>query len=153
MVAFNCFFLAAKFSESPFGLFKFICLCFFWLSTLRNHNYSYQLVCLLLVVNFRFPYRMKRGKVMLSKLPLTINLNYFFYLHFRYLLILDRTNWRTNMLTSLLVPYIFFSLPTVIFSFLRWWSNIFLRVLFLHHLPIKGRNTSIIVTEDRLEDG
>ncbi|KAM7511396.1 hypothetical protein LguiB_010271 [Lonicera macranthoides] len=24
-----------------------------------------------------------------------------------YLLILDRTNWRTNMLTSLLVPYIF----------------------------------------------
>ncbi|XWS45344.1 hypothetical protein CRYUN_Cryun15aG0128400 [Craigia yunnanensis] len=29
-----------------------------------------------------------------------------------YLLILDRTNWRTNMLTSLLVPYIFFSLPS-----------------------------------------
>ncbi|KAL9229428.1 hypothetical protein vseg_004894 [Gypsophila vaccaria] len=28
-----------------------------------------------------------------------------------YLLILDRTNWRTNMLTSLLVPYIFLSLP------------------------------------------
>ncbi|MQL77056.1 hypothetical protein Taro_009455 [Colocasia esculenta] len=36
-----------------------------------------------------------------------------------YLLILDRTNWRTNMLTSLLVPYIFLSLPSVIFSFLR----------------------------------
>ncbi|KAK9164048.1 hypothetical protein Syun_004950 [Stephania yunnanensis] len=35
------------------------------------------------------------------------------------LLILDRTNWRTNVLTSLLVPYIFFSLPPVLFSFLR----------------------------------
>ncbi|XP_010437292.1 PREDICTED: cold-regulated 413 plasma membrane protein 4-like [Camelina sativa] len=34
-----------------------------------------------------------------------------------YLLILDRTNWRTKMLTSLLVPYIFFTLPTVIFHF------------------------------------
>ncbi|URE09949.1 Cold acclimation protein [Musa troglodytarum] len=30
-----------------------------------------------------------------------------------YLLILDRTNWRTNMLTSLLIPYIFLSLPSV----------------------------------------
>lgn len=37
-----------------------------------------------------------------------------------YLLILDRTNWRTNMLTSLLVPYIFFSLPQGIFDLLRW---------------------------------
>nr|DAD40591.1 TPA_asm: hypothetical protein HUJ06_014914 [Nelumbo nucifera] len=36
-----------------------------------------------------------------------------------YLLILDRTNWRTKMLTSLLVPYIFFSLPSVLFNLLR----------------------------------
>ncbi|ESQ53402.1 hypothetical protein EUTSA_v10026271mg [Eutrema salsugineum] len=36
-----------------------------------------------------------------------------------YLLILDRTNWRTKMLTTLLVPYIFFTLPFVIFNFLR----------------------------------
>lgn len=36
-----------------------------------------------------------------------------------YLLILDRTNWRTNMLTSLLVPYIFLSLPSVLFGFFR----------------------------------
>lgn len=36
-----------------------------------------------------------------------------------YLLILDRTNWKTNILTGLLVPYIFFSLPTVLFNFLR----------------------------------
>nr|AAT01418.1 putative stress-responsive protein [Tamarix androssowii] len=36
-----------------------------------------------------------------------------------YLLILDRTNWRTNILTGLLVPYIFFSLPSVLFSFFR----------------------------------
>ncbi|EOA17441.1 hypothetical protein CARUB_v10005760mg [Capsella rubella] len=34
-----------------------------------------------------------------------------------YLLILDRTNWRTKMLTTLLVPYIFFTLPSVIFQF------------------------------------
>lgn len=38
----------------------------------------------------------------------------------RYLLILDRTNWRTKMQTSLLIPYIFLSLPSVLFYFLRW---------------------------------
>lgn len=36
-----------------------------------------------------------------------------------YLLILDRTNWRSNMLTALLVPYIFFSFPSVLFNFFR----------------------------------
>ncbi|KAK9287278.1 hypothetical protein L1049_015691 [Liquidambar formosana] len=36
-----------------------------------------------------------------------------------YLLILDRTNWRTNILTGLLIPYIFFSLPSVLFNILR----------------------------------
>ncbi|KAJ6842124.1 cold-regulated 413 plasma membrane protein 2-like [Iris pallida] len=32
---------------------------------------------------------------------------------------MDRTNWKTNMLTSLLIPYIFLSLPTILFSFFR----------------------------------
>ncbi|XP_078436684.1 cold-regulated 413 plasma membrane protein 2-like [Wolffia australiana] len=36
-----------------------------------------------------------------------------------YLLILDRTNWKTNILTALLIPYIFLSLPTVIFELFR----------------------------------
>ncbi|KAI8554374.1 hypothetical protein RHMOL_Rhmol05G0093700 [Rhododendron molle] len=36
-----------------------------------------------------------------------------------YLLVLDRTNWRTNILTALLIPYIFFSLPSLVFNFLR----------------------------------
>ncbi|KAK7274109.1 hypothetical protein RIF29_15183 [Crotalaria pallida] len=36
-----------------------------------------------------------------------------------YLLILDRTNWKTNILTSLLIPYIFFSLPSWIFNIFR----------------------------------
>ncbi|KAK2987503.1 hypothetical protein RJ640_012162 [Escallonia rubra] len=36
-----------------------------------------------------------------------------------YLLVLDRTNWRTKMLTALLIPYIFFSLPSVIFNLFR----------------------------------
>ncbi|KAF3438859.1 hypothetical protein FNV43_RR17134 [Rhamnella rubrinervis] len=59
-----------------------------------------------------------------------------------YLLILDRTNWRTNMLTSLLVPYIFFGLPHVIFHFLRgeigkWIALIavVLRLFFPRHFP------------------
>ncbi|XP_057498418.1 cold-regulated 413 plasma membrane protein 2-like [Actinidia eriantha] len=59
-----------------------------------------------------------------------------------YLLILDRTNWRTNMLTSLLVPYIFFSLPTVLFSFFRgefgkWvtFIAVVLRLFFPRHFP------------------
>ncbi|KAK9129982.1 hypothetical protein Sjap_010469 [Stephania japonica] len=59
-----------------------------------------------------------------------------------YLLILDRTNWRTNMLTSLLVPYIFFSLPPVLFSFLRgevgkWiaFIAVVLRLFFPRHFP------------------
>lgn len=34
-----------------------------------------------------------------------------------YLLILDRTNWKTNILTALLIPYIFFSLPSILFNF------------------------------------
>ncbi|KAK2453633.1 cold-regulated 413 plasma membrane protein [Trifolium repens] len=36
-----------------------------------------------------------------------------------YLLILDRTNWKTNIFTSLLIPYIFFSLPSLVFSIFR----------------------------------
>ncbi|KMZ67550.1 hypothetical protein ZOSMA_264G00290 [Zostera marina] len=37
-----------------------------------------------------------------------------------YLLVLDRTtNWRTKMLTSLLIPYIFLSLPFPVFYVLR----------------------------------
>ncbi|KAH7429240.1 hypothetical protein KP509_09G038300 [Ceratopteris richardii] len=36
-----------------------------------------------------------------------------------YLLILDRTNWRTNILTGLLVPYIFLNLPSIIFNIFR----------------------------------
>ncbi|KAI4367295.1 hypothetical protein MLD38_023050 [Melastoma candidum] len=36
-----------------------------------------------------------------------------------YLLVLDRTNWRTNILTGLLIPYIFFCLPSLIFDLFR----------------------------------
>lgn len=59
-----------------------------------------------------------------------------------YLLILDRTNWRTNMLTSLLIPYIFFSLPRVVFHLLRgevgkWiaFIAVVLRLFFPRHFP------------------
>ncbi|CAB4317931.1 unnamed protein product [Prunus armeniaca] len=59
-----------------------------------------------------------------------------------YLLILDRTNWRTNMLTSLLIPYIFFSLPSVLFNLLRgevgkWiaFIAVVLRLFFPRHFP------------------
>ncbi|KAM0951538.1 hypothetical protein DsansV1_C03g0026631 [Dioscorea sansibarensis] len=65
-----------------------------------------------------------------------------------YLLILDRTNWRTNISTSLLVPYIFFSLPTLPFSLLRdelgkWLALIavLLRLFFPRHFP--GLNSLI----------
>ncbi|KAH7575144.1 hypothetical protein JRO89_XS02G0054300 [Xanthoceras sorbifolium] len=64
----------------------------------------------------------------------------FFSVH--YLLILDRTNWKTNILTSLLIPYIFFSLPSLIFSLLRgdigkWiaFVAIVLRLFFPKHFP------------------
>ncbi|KAI3992832.1 hypothetical protein MKX01_026414 [Papaver californicum] len=57
-----------------------------------------------------------------------------------YLLILDRTNWKTNMLTSLLVPYIFFSLPLGIFGMLRgrkWiaFVAVVLKLFFPRHFP------------------
>lgn len=59
-----------------------------------------------------------------------------------YLLILDRTNWKTNMLTALLVPYIFLSLPSVLFNVLRgefgkWvaFIAIVLRLFFPRHFP------------------
>ncbi|KAE8799613.1 hypothetical protein D1007_24992 [Hordeum vulgare] len=59
-----------------------------------------------------------------------------------YLLVLDRTNWKTNMLTGLLVPYIFFTLPGVLFSLIRgevgaWIAFIvvILRLFFPRHFP------------------
>lgn len=59
-----------------------------------------------------------------------------------YLLVLDRTNWRTNMLTSLLVPYVFFSLPPSLFHMLRedfgkWvaFVTVVLKLFFPRHFP------------------
>ncbi|KAL2927535.1 hypothetical protein RDABS01_019874 [Bienertia sinuspersici] len=59
-----------------------------------------------------------------------------------YLLVLDRTNWKTNILTGLLVPYIFFSLPAVLFNLLRgqvgmWiaFVAVILRLFFPKHFP------------------
>ncbi|XP_010526934.1 PREDICTED: cold-regulated 413 plasma membrane protein 1 [Tarenaya hassleriana] len=59
-----------------------------------------------------------------------------------YLLVLDRTNWKTNILTALLIPYIFFSLPSVIFSLFRgdvgkWIAlvAVVLRLFFPRHFP------------------
>ncbi|KAJ0967681.1 hypothetical protein J5N97_024598 [Dioscorea zingiberensis] len=59
-----------------------------------------------------------------------------------YLLILDRTNWRTKMSTSLLVPYIFLSLPSELFYLLRgdigkWiaFIAVVLRLFFPRHFP------------------
>ncbi|XP_020236654.1 cold-regulated 413 plasma membrane protein 2 [Cajanus cajan] len=59
-----------------------------------------------------------------------------------YLLILDSTNWRTNMLTALLVPYIFFSFPESLFQFFRgevgkWiaFVTVVLRLFFPRHFP------------------
>jgi hypothetical protein len=36
-----------------------------------------------------------------------------------YLLVLDKTNWRTNLLTALLVPYLALQLPEPFFGYLR----------------------------------
>lgn len=59
-----------------------------------------------------------------------------------YLLILDRTNWRTNMLTALLIPYIFLSLPSILFHLFRgevgkWiaFIAVILRLFFPQHAP------------------
>eukprot|EP00252_Welwitschia_mirabilis_P000049 TRINITY_DN10029_c0_g1_i1.p1 TRINITY_DN10029_c0_g1~~TRINITY_DN10029_c0_g1_i1.p1 ORF type:complete len:204 (+),score=18.46 TRINITY_DN10029_c0_g1_i1:232-843(+) len=59
-----------------------------------------------------------------------------------YLLVLDRTNWRTRMTTALLVPYLFLNLPGSLFSFFRgevgrWISFIavVLRLFFPRHFP------------------
>lgn len=59
-----------------------------------------------------------------------------------YLLVLDRTNWKTNILTSLLIPYIFFSLPSFIFGVFRgeigkWIAAVavVLRLFFPKHFP------------------
>lgn len=59
-----------------------------------------------------------------------------------YLLVLDRTNWKTNMLTSLLVPYLFLNLPSIVFNFFRgevgkWiaFVAVVLRLFFPRHFP------------------
>nr|AAM47505.1 stress-regulated protein SAP1 [Xerophyta viscosa] len=60
-----------------------------------------------------------------------------------YLLILDRTNWRTNILTSLLIPYVYLSLPSVIFNLFRgdlgrWLSfiGVVMKLFFHRHFPV-----------------
>ncbi|KAF9675966.1 hypothetical protein SADUNF_Sadunf09G0089000 [Salix dunnii] len=59
-----------------------------------------------------------------------------------YLLILDRTNWKTNILTGLLIPYIFFTLPSILFSLIRgdvgkWiaFVGVILRLFFPKRFP------------------
>ncbi|GAV90450.1 WCOR413 domain-containing protein, partial [Cephalotus follicularis] len=59
-----------------------------------------------------------------------------------YLLVLDRTNWKTNILTSLLIPYIFLALPSLLFNILRgqigrWiaFIAVVLRLFFPRHFP------------------
>ncbi|XP_024385780.1 cold-regulated 413 plasma membrane protein 1 [Physcomitrium patens] len=59
-----------------------------------------------------------------------------------YLLVLDRTNWRTNLLTALLVPYLALQLPEVVFDFLRggigaWiaFAAVVIRLFFAQSFP------------------
>ncbi|KAK9049919.1 hypothetical protein SSX86_031111 [Deinandra increscens subsp. villosa] len=59
-----------------------------------------------------------------------------------YLLILDKTNWRTNMLTSLLVPYVYLTFPNWLFGILsgdigKWITlvGVILRLFFPNHFP------------------
>ncbi|KAJ7945995.1 Cold regulated membrane protein [Quillaja saponaria] len=59
-----------------------------------------------------------------------------------YLLILDKTHWNTNILTSLLIPYTFLSLPAEIFSlfsgdFGKWiaFIAVVLRLFFPSRFP------------------
>ncbi|KAI3830407.1 hypothetical protein MKX03_033519 [Papaver bracteatum] len=59
-----------------------------------------------------------------------------------YLLVLERTNWKTDMLTQLLIPYIYFSLPDIIFNTLRgdvgkWiaFVAVVVRLFFPKHFP------------------
>lgn len=68
--------------------------------------------------------------------------HYYSSFYCSYLLILDRTNWRTNILTSLLIPYIFFSLPSILFGLFRgdvgkWiaFIAVVLRLFFPRHFP------------------
>ncbi|XLU65592.1 hypothetical protein S245_024801 [Arachis hypogaea] len=67
-----------------------------------------------------------------------------------YLLFLERTNWKTNILTALLIPY-FFSLPSIIFSVFRGeigkWIAIIavvLRLFLPKHFP--GANSTASIT-------
>ncbi|KAF3435644.1 hypothetical protein FNV43_RR22735 [Rhamnella rubrinervis] len=59
-----------------------------------------------------------------------------------YLLVLDRTNWKTNILTSLLIPYIYLTLPSLLFNFFsgevgKWiaFVAVVLRLFFPRHFP------------------
>lgn len=73
---------------------------------------------------------------------ITTSLQWFACFAAIYLLILDRTNWRTNMLTALLVPYIFLTLPDWLFGILhgdigKWITlvGVVLRLFFREHYP------------------
>ncbi|GKE25568.1 cold-regulated 413 plasma membrane protein 1-like protein [Tanacetum coccineum] len=71
---------------------------------------------------------------------ITTILQWFAFFAAIYLLVLDRTNWRTNMLTSLLVPYVFLTFPYWLFGILRGdigrWIllvGVIVRLFFPHH--------------------
>jgi hypothetical protein len=62
-----------------------------------------------------------------------------------YLLVLDRTNWRTNLLTALLVPYLALQLPEPVFGYLRggigaWiaFIAVVIRLFFASRFPHNG---------------
>ncbi|XP_071726158.1 cold-regulated 413 plasma membrane protein 1-like [Rutidosis leptorrhynchoides] len=71
---------------------------------------------------------------------LTTILQWFAFFAAIYLLVLDKTNWRTRMLTSLLVPYIYLTFPNWLFGILRgdigkWitFVGVVLRLFFPEH--------------------
>lgn len=94
----------------------------------------------------------------------TTFLQYFASFAAIYLLILDRTNWRTNMLTALLIPYIYLTLPSFLFSLVNgeighWiaFVAVVLRLFFPKHVPEWGEMAGalillVVVTPSLLAD-
>nr|GEW99616.1 ribonuclease H-like domain-containing protein [Tanacetum cinerariifolium] len=95
---------------------------------------------------------------------ITTILQWFAFFAAVYLLVLDRTNWRTNMLTSLLVPYVFLTFPNWLFGILRGdigrWIllvGVIVRLFFPHHfrddLLLPGSIMLLVVEHIRASGG
>jgi hypothetical protein len=93
---------------------------YFWVLYAKKNMFLLENVSILKNLKIKIKISVLQEGFARSALVLTIvGIGVFVPFFCRYLLVLDRTNWRTNLLTALLVPYVALNLPEFLFGYLR----------------------------------